>query len=63
MTRGNACVEVLRVGDFVVIRGTETPEWPTTISVDAWTAFLAACKDGEFDELPPDIRMLTSDER
>jgi hypothetical protein len=58
-----ARVEVLRVGDFVVIRGTEAPEWPTTVTVDAWMAFLGRCKDGDFDELPPDVRMLGSDGR
>ena len=52
----NACIEVSRVGDFVVIRGTEAPEWPTTVSVDEWATFVAGVKNGDFDELPPDLR-------
>jgi hypothetical protein len=59
----DARVEVLRVGDFVVIRGTEAPEWPTTVTVDAWATFIEGVKSGYFDELPPDVRMLGSDGR
>src|SRR6185436_16240778 len=44
----NACIEVSRVGDFVVIRGTEAPEWPTTVSVDEWATFVAGVKNGDF---------------
>lgn len=44
------CVEVAHVGADVRVRDTKNREGTTlTVSADAWRAFIAAVKDGEFN--------------
>jgi len=44
-----ACVEVAEIGDAVGVRQTEDGERVLLVSREAWRAFVAGVKDGEFD--------------
>jgi Domain of unknown function (DUF397) len=46
----NGCVEVAVVGDRVAIRDSKDRGGPVLLfTSDAWEAFLAGARDGEFD--------------
>jgi uncharacterized protein DUF397 len=46
----NACVEVADVDGAVVVRNSKKPAGPTlAFSREAWKAFLAGVKHGDFD--------------
>jgi hypothetical protein len=47
-----ACIEVARLGEYVVIRNTNHPNGPFSIfTKDEWLQFLAGAKLGHFDEV------------
>ncbi len=47
-----ACIEVRRAGDHILIRDSKQPQAvPQRYDAEEWSAFVAAVKDGEFDDL------------
>ena len=52
MCDSGACVGVARQGEFVLIGNTSSPEAPVSrFTSQEWSAFVAAVKLGDFDDL------------
>jgi predicted secreted Zn-dependent protease len=49
---GGACVSVARVGEYIMIGNTSSPEGPVTCyTISEWQEFLQGVKLGDFDDI------------